>query len=111
LADLVEDGQKWEDVLALATLIEAAGATIINSGIGWHESRVPTIATSVPRGAFVDFTARLRHAVQVPVVASNRINTPELAEAILAREEADLISFARPFLADPHWPAKAAHGR
>jgi 2,4-dienoyl-CoA reductase (NADPH2) len=111
LADLVEDGQSWNDVRTLAGLIQQAGATMINSGIGWHESRVPTIATSVPRAAFVDFTARLRQAVQIPVIASNRINSPELAEEILARGDADMISMARPFLADSHWPAKAAHGR
>jgi 2,4-dienoyl-CoA reductase (NADPH2) len=111
LADLVPEGQDWAEVTDLGRDIAAAGASLINSGFGWHEARVPTIAAMVPRGAFVPLTARLRAEVPLPVVASNRINTPELAEAILARGEADLVSMARPFLADPDFVAKAAAGR
>src|SRR5690606_8253658 len=94
-----------------ARAIEAAGATIINTGIGWHEARVPTIATSVPRAAFADVTARLKPHVQLPLVATNRINMPEVAEAILAAGQADMVSMARPLLADPEWPVKAREGR
>ena len=111
LLDLVPEGQTWDEVIALAHEVEEAGATILNSGIGWHESRVPTIATSVPRGAFTWATARLRAEVGVPVVASNRINMPAAAEAVLARGDADLISMARPFLADSEWVRKAEQGR
>jgi 2,4-dienoyl-CoA reductase (NADPH2) len=111
LVDLVEDGQTWEETVALAREVQAAGATILNTGIGWHESRVPTIVTSVPRGAFTWATARLRPEVSIPVVASNRINDPDQAEAILAAGDADLVSMARPFLADPEWVAKARAGR
>ena len=111
LLDLVPDGQTWEEVVALAQEIEGAGATILNTGIGWHEARVPTIVTSVPRAAFVDLTARLREQVTVPVIASNRINMPGQAEAILAAGQADLISMARPMLADSAWVAKAQAGR
>ncbi|MGE4429026.1 MAG: FAD-dependent oxidoreductase [Solirubrobacteraceae bacterium] len=111
LLDLVPDGQRWDEVVALAQEVEAAGATIINTGIGWHESRVPTISTSVPRGAFTWATAKLRPHVGIPVVASNRINGPAQAEAILARGDADLVSMARPFLADPEWVRKAEQGR
>lgn len=111
LADLVADGQTWDEVVALARGVEAAGADLLNSGIGWHESRVPTIVTSVPRAAFTGLTGRLRPHVGVPVVASNRITTPADAEAVLARGEADLVSMARPFLADPDWVAKAASDR
>jgi 2,4-dienoyl-CoA reductase (NADPH2) len=111
ILDLVAGGQTWSEVVQLATAIEAAGATIINSGIGWHEARVPTIVTSVPRAAFVPITAKLKPLVGIPVVASNRINMPADAEAILARGDADLISLARPFLADPHWVSKAATAR
>ena len=85
-----------------------AGATIINTGIGWHESRVPTIATSVPRAAFTGITSRIRPLLPVPVIASNRINMPEVAEEVLARGDADMVSMARPFLADPEWVRKAA---
>ncbi|OLT46091.1 NADPH-dependent 2,4-dienoyl-CoA reductase [Saccharomonospora sp. CUA-673] len=109
--DLVDQGQTWEDTTALAKEIEAAGATLLNTGIGWHESRVPTIVTSVPRAAFADLTARVRDEVSLPVVASNRINMPETAEELLARGDADMISMARPFLADADWVAKAADGR
>ncbi len=111
LIDLVPEGQTWAEVVQLARAVEGAGASILNSGIGWHEARVPTIATSVPRAAFTWLTARLRAEVGIPVVACNRINTPEVAEGILARGEADLVSLARPFLADPDFVAKAASGR
>ena len=111
LLDLVEGGQSWPEVLDLGRALEDAGVTIFNTGIGWHEARVPTIVTSVPRGAFVDVTAKFKRHVGVPVVASNRINMPELAEQVLARGDADLISMARPFLADPAWVDKAAAGR
>ena len=111
LIDLVPDGQTWDEVVALARAVQDAGADVLNSGIGWHEARVPTIATSVPRAAFAWLTARLRPEVAVPVVACNRINTPEVAEGILARGEADMVSLARPFLADPDFVAKAATGR
>ena len=111
LIDLIPDGQTWEQIATLARAIETAGATILNSGIGWHEARVPTIATSVPRAAFADLTARLRTEVTIPVIASNRINTPEVAEGILSAGKADMVSMARPFLADPEFVAKAASGR
>ncbi|WP_026909900.1 NADPH-dependent 2,4-dienoyl-CoA reductase [Patulibacter minatonensis] len=111
LLDLVDDGQTWDETVALAREVQAAGASILNTGIGWHESRVPTIVTSVPRGAFTWATARLRPEVGIPVVASNRINDPDQAEAILAAGEADMVSMARPFLADPEWVAKAQAGR
>ena len=111
LLDLVEGGSTWDEVEQLARAIEAAGATLINSGIGWHEARVPTIATLVPRAVFTGLTRRLRAVVNVPVVASNRINDPEVAEQVLARGDADLVSMARPFLADPEFVAKAAAGR
>ncbi|MGN6606958.1 MAG: FAD-dependent oxidoreductase [Jatrophihabitans sp.] len=111
LLDLVEGGQTWDEVVALAKEVEAAGATIINTGIGWHEARVPTIVTSVPRAAFSWVTGKLRPEVSVPVVASNRINMPEVAEQILADGDADMVSMARPFLADPDWVVKAAAGR
>ena len=111
LLDLVEGGQTWDEVADLAHALEEAGATVLNTGIGWHEARVPTIITQVPRGAWRAVTARLKAEVTVPVCASNRINTPELAEQILAAGEADLVSMARPLLADPDFVAKAASGR
>jgi 2,4-dienoyl-CoA reductase (NADPH2) len=111
LIDLVPDGSSWDEVIQLAKAIEAAGASILNTGIGWHEARVPTIATSVPRAAFADLTARLRPEVGIPVITSNRINTPELAEALLAGGAADMVSMARPWLADESFIAKAAAGR
>ncbi len=111
LADLVPEGQTWDEVVALARAVEAAGADALNSGIGWHESRVPTIAATVPRRAFAWLTARLRPEVGIPVIASNRINTPADAEAILAGGAADMVSLARPFLADPAFVRKAAEGR
>jgi 2,4-dienoyl-CoA reductase (NADPH2) len=111
LLDLVEGGQTWDEVVDLAHGLEEAGATVLNTGIGWHEARVPTIITQVPRGAWRSATARLKAEVTLPVCASNRINTPELAEEILASGEADLVSMARPLLADPELVAKAAAGR
>ena len=111
LIDLIPDGSTWGEVIQLAKAIEAAGASLLNTGIGWHEARVPTIATSVPRAAFAHLTARLRPEVSIPVITSNRINTPEVAEAILAAGQADMVSMARPFLADPDFVAKAATGR
>ncbi|MBK9476764.1 MAG: NADPH-dependent 2,4-dienoyl-CoA reductase [Tetrasphaera sp.] len=109
--DLVEDGQTWEEVAALAGEVERAGASILNLGIGWHEARVPTIVTSVPRAAFAEYAARLKTVTSLPVVATNRINTPEVAEGILASGGADLVSLARPFLADPAWVRKAQEDR
>jgi 2,4-dienoyl-CoA reductase (NADPH2) len=111
MLDLVEDGNGWDDIVAQAKAVEAAGATIINTGIGWHEARVPTIATSVPRGAFAGVTAKLKPHVRVPLVATNRINMPDVAEAILASGGADMVSMARPLLADPEWVNKARTGR
>jgi 2,4-dienoyl-CoA reductase (NADPH2) len=107
MADYVEDGQSWDEIIALATEVEAAGATIINSGIGWHEARVPTIVTSVPNSAFVDISNAVAEHVSIPVVASNRINMPEAAEQILADGNVQLISMARPLLSDPDWVRKA----
>jgi 2,4-dienoyl-CoA reductase (NADPH2) len=109
--DLVEGGNTWDEVVEVARALEAAGVTILNTGYGWHEARVPTIVTSVPRAAFAQVAGRLRRAVTIPVVASNRINMPGEAEALLARADADLVSMARPFLADPDFVAKAASGR
>jgi len=111
LLDLVDNAQTWEETAELARLLESAGVTIFNTGIGWHEARIPTIVTSVPRGAFTWVTAKLKAEVSVPVVASNRINTPELGEQIIASGEADLISMARPLLADAEFVNKAAEGR
>ncbi|WP_335932761.1 NADPH-dependent 2,4-dienoyl-CoA reductase [Streptomyces sp. PTD5-9] len=111
MLDLVPGGSSPAEVVRLARAVEAAGATLISTGIGWHEARVPTIATSVPRGAYTWVTERLRGAVSVPLVTGNRVNTPELAEEILASGRADLVSMARPFLADPDFVAKAAGGR
>ncbi|HEY5762423.1 MAG TPA: NADPH-dependent 2,4-dienoyl-CoA reductase [Rhodocyclaceae bacterium] len=112
MLDLVEDGLAWDEIIAQAKAVEAAGASIINTGIGWHEARVPTIATMVPQGAFTWVTAKLkadlRGAVSLPLVATNRINSPQQAEAILAAGGADMVSLARPFLADPDFVAKAA---
>ena len=109
--DLVEGGNTWDEIVLVAKALEAAGATILNTGYGWHEARIPTIVTSVPRAAFADIAGRLRKQVGIPVVASNRINMPAEAEDILARGDADLVSMARPFLADPDFVAKAASGR
>ena len=107
LLDLVEGGQTWDEVVELAGELEQAGVTVFNTGIGWHEARVPTIITQVPRGAWRSATARLKEIAGVPVCASNRINSPEMAEDILASGQADLVSMARPLLADPDFVAKA----
>ncbi len=111
MLELVEGGSSWDDIVATAQAIEAAGATIINTGIGWHEARVPTIATSVPRAAFAGVTGKLKPHVGIPVVAVNRINMPDVAERIIADGQADMVSMARPLLADPDWVAKAHGGR
>lgn len=111
LLDLVDDAQSWDETVELAKRVETAGVSIINTGIGWHEARIPTIVTSVPRGAFSWVTGKLRPEVSVPVVASNRINTPEIAEEIIASGQADLVSMARPLLSDPYFVLKAAEGR
>ena len=107
MADYVEDGQSWDEIVALATEVEQAGATIINTGIGWHEARIPTIVTSVPNSAFVDISNAVAEYVDIPVMASNRINMPQSAEQILADTNIRLISMARPLLADPDWVHKA----
>ena len=111
MLDLVDGGSSWEEIVQLGREIEKAGATIINTGIGWHEARIPTIATMVPRAAFTWVTAKIRNELAIPVITSNRINMPETAEEVLARGDADIISMARPFLADPEWVNKAAEGR
>jgi 2,4-dienoyl-CoA reductase (NADPH2) len=111
MLDLIPNGSCWDEVVMLAQQIETAGATIINTGIGWHEARIPTIAAMVPRRAFSWVTAKLKPKVGVPLVTSNRINTPEMAEAVLSDNEADLISMARPMLADPEFVNKASTGR
>ncbi|PAU55954.1 NADPH-dependent 2,4-dienoyl-CoA reductase [Pseudomonas indica] len=111
MLDLVEGGSTWDEIVMLAKAIEAAGATLINTGIGWHEARIPTIATKVPRAAFTKVTAKLRGEVGIPLITTNRINTPEVAEQVLAEGDADMVSMARPFLADPDFVNKAAQGR
>ncbi|MDC7703140.1 NADPH-dependent 2,4-dienoyl-CoA reductase [Vogesella indigofera] len=111
MLDLVNDGSSWDEVVQLAQQVEQAGATIINTGIGWHEARVPTIATSVPRGGFAWVTKKLMGKVSIPLITTNRINTPEVAEDILASGCADMVSMARPFLADAEFVSKAAAGR
>ncbi len=108
MLDLVEKGSTWKEVVQLGKEIEKAGATIINTGIGWHESRIPTIATSVPRAAFTWVTQKMKEELTIPLITSNRINMPETAEKVLAEGHADMISMARPFLADPEWVNKAA---
>ncbi|WP_165733613.1 NADPH-dependent 2,4-dienoyl-CoA reductase [Polaribacter sp. 20A6] len=108
MLDLVENGSSWEEVVQLGKEIEKAGATIINTGIGWHEARIPTISTSVPRAAFTWVTKKMKEELSIPLITSNRINMPETAEKILAERDADMISMARPFLADPDWVNKAA---
>lgn len=110
MIDLVKDGNVMDEVITVAQALEQAGVTIINTGIGWHEARVPTIVTSVPRAAFVDYTAEVKKHVSIPVMASNRINMPQTAEDIVASGQADLIQMARPFLADAHWVNKAKAG-
>ena len=111
MLDLVDGGSTAEEVIQLGKAIEEAGASIINTGIGWHEAQIPTIATKVPRAAFTWVTARFRKELSVPVITSNRINTPEVAEEVLARGDADMVSMARPFLADPDFVNKAADNR
>jgi 2,4-dienoyl-CoA reductase (NADPH2) len=111
MLDLVPGGSTWPEVVQLAKAIEAAGATILNTGIGWHEARVPTIATSVPRAAFAWVTRKLKGQVGIPLCTTNRINVPEVAERILAEGSADMVSMARPLLADPEFVKKAAAGR
>ncbi len=111
MLDLVDQGSSWQEVVELAKAVEAAGATIINTGIGWHEARVPTIATMVPRGAFTWVTRQLRDQVKIPLITTNRINMPEVAEQILSNGDADMVSMARPFLADADFVIKAAEGR
>ena len=111
MLDLVEGGSTWQEVVELAKGIEKVGATIINTGVGWHEARVPTIATSVPRGAFVELTKRMKQEVSIPLCTTNRINTPEVAEEILAGGNADIVSMARPMLADPDFMLKAQAGK
>ncbi|MDR6934767.1 NADPH-dependent 2,4-dienoyl-CoA reductase [Luteibacter sp. 3190] len=111
MLDLVDEAQSWTDIVTLGKAIEAAGATIINTGIGWHEARVPTIVTSVPRGAFTWVTRRMKGEVGIPLVTTNRINMPDVAERILAQGDADMVSMARPLLADPDWVNKARAAR
>lgn len=111
LMDLVPNGSSWEEVVALARAVEVAGASMLNSGFGWHEARVPTIATSVPRAAFAWVTKKLMGQVGIPLIASNRINDPSVGETVLAEGCADMVSMARPFLADPEFVRKAATGR
>lgn len=111
MLDLVEGGSTLDEVIHLAKEIEKAGATIINTGIGWHEARIPTIATKVPRAAFTWVTEKIRPHVKVPLITSNRINTPEMAEYVLASGHADIVSMARPMLADPEFALKAREGR
>ncbi|MEQ6124821.1 NADPH-dependent 2,4-dienoyl-CoA reductase [Pseudotenacibaculum sp. MALMAid0570] len=111
MLDLIEKGSSWEEVVMLGKEIEKAGATIINTGIGWHEARIPTIATSVPRAAFTWVTKKMKEEISIPLVTSNRINMPNVAEEVLARGDADMISMARPFLADPEWVNKAEQER
>ncbi|MCC5858514.1 MAG: NADPH-dependent 2,4-dienoyl-CoA reductase [Ectothiorhodospiraceae bacterium] len=111
MLDLVEDGNTWPEVVALGRALEAAGVTMINTGIGWHEARIPTIQTSVPRAAFTWVTARMKRELRVPLVATNRINMPDVAERILAEGQADMVSMARPLLADPDWVRKTREGR
>ena len=111
VVDLVEKGATPDEVIALAKMLEKAGVTIFNSGIGWHEARVPTIASMVPRGAFAELTAKLKKEINTPIIATNRINTPEIGENILANGDADLVSMARPFLADARFVEKAKNGK
>ena len=111
MIDLIPNGSTWDEVVQLAKAVEAAGATILNTGIGWHEARIPTIATSVPRRAFTWVTKKLMGAVQIPIITSNRINMPEVAENVLVDGCADMVSMARPFLADADFVAKAAAGK
>jgi len=111
MLDLVPDGNSWDEIVAQAKAVEAAGATLINTGIGWHEARIPTIATMVPRAAFTWVTRKLKGEIGIPLVTTNRINTPEVAERVLADGDADMVSMARPLLADAEFVNKAAGGR
>jgi 2,4-dienoyl-CoA reductase (NADPH2) len=111
MLDLVEGGNSWEEVVVMAKAIEKAGATLINTGIGWHEARVPTIVTSVPRAAFTWVTEKMKQEVSIPLITTNRINTPEVAEKILSTGQADMVSMARPFLADADFVQKAAQNK
>jgi len=111
MLDLVDNAQRWDEIVALAKQIETAGASLINTGIGWHEARVPTIVTSVPRAAFTWVTRKLKSEVSIPLITTNRINMPDVAEKILADGDADMVSMARPLLADPDWVNKARSGR
>lgn len=111
LLDLVEDGNTMQEVISVAQALERVGVTLLNTGIGWHEARIPTIVTSVPRAAFVDYTAEVKKHISIPVIASNRINMPDTAEAILMAGKADMIQMARPFLADAFWVNKTATNR
>lgn len=111
LLDLVEGGNTWDEVVYIAKAIEEAGATLLNTGIGWHEAKVPTIVTSVPRAAFAELTGRIRKELKIPVIASNRINKPEVAEKLLQEGQCDMVSMARPLLADPEFANKAKQGR
>ena len=111
MLDLVENGQSWDEIVSLARKVEQAGATLINTGIGWHEARIPTIVTSVPRAAFAWVTQRMKAEVSIPLITTNRINMPDVAERILGEGDADMVSMARPLLADPHWVAKARDDR
>ncbi|MEN1728846.1 MAG: NADPH-dependent 2,4-dienoyl-CoA reductase, partial [Pseudomonadota bacterium] len=111
MLDMLADGNTWNEVVQLGKAIEGAGASIINTGIGWHETRIPTIATSVPRAAFTWVTRKMRGSVSIPLVTTNRINMPHTAEDVLERGDADMISMARPFLADSDWVIKAEQNR
>ncbi len=111
MLDLVEGGSEWDDIVALGKAVEQAGATLINTGIGWHEARIPTIATSVPRAAFVEVSARMKADISLPIITTNRINTPDVAERILSDGQADMVSMARPFLADAEFVLKAQEQR
>ncbi|MDP2824143.1 MAG: NADPH-dependent 2,4-dienoyl-CoA reductase [Sulfuritalea sp.] len=111
MLDLVEGGLQWNEIVAQAKAVEAAGVTIINTGIGWHEARIPTIATMVPRAAFSWVTRKMMGEVKIPLIATNRINDPAVADDLIARGDADMVSMARPFLADPDFVRKAAEGR
>ncbi|MGH8396914.1 MAG: FAD-dependent oxidoreductase [Gammaproteobacteria bacterium] len=111
MLDLVENGSSWPEIVALTKAVEGAGATLVNTGIGWHEAHVPTIATMVPRGAYTWVTRRIKDEIKIPLITTNRINMPSVAEKVLADGDADMISMARPFLADPEWVRKAAELR
>ncbi len=111
MLDLVDDGQTWDEIVQLAKAIETAGATLINTGIGWHEARIPTIVTSVPRAAFAFVTQKMKADVRIPLITTNRINMPEVAERIIASGQADMVSMARPLLADAEWVNKARANR